>query len=312
MIGKLNAVCALFNLGSVSSYIKEESSQNNVYKVMTTKGIYVIKEYSYDAIKNYYHLNKRRNQIYISEIFNNNGIKCILPINKNNKYFILYNRHYYLAFPYSAADKLSVELYTTKHLKHLAQTEANIHNLKIVASLPCLYKKVNINFNKAIKKYKKNFKITNCIKKNQYSLERLIEECNIRINRVKENMCISHNDYKSSNIIWEKETPVLLDFDAVGLVNPYCAMAESAFNFTYSKRNMNLSHYKIYLKTYFENREYPKVDFKDILYVSVNGKLQWLSYLLSSGYEHDIINMIEELSFFYENINKLYEIYLSI
>lgn len=35
-------------------------SQNKVYKVNTDKGIYVVKEFSLDAIKNYYYLRKRK------------------------------------------------------------------------------------------------------------------------------------------------------------------------------------------------------------------------------------------------------------
>lgn len=55
-------VCNLFNLGDLEAYEKESSSQNNVYKVSTNKGTYIIKEFTKDAISNYYYLNKKKNK----------------------------------------------------------------------------------------------------------------------------------------------------------------------------------------------------------------------------------------------------------
>ena len=55
-------VCLKFNIGKLESYNKELSNQNNVYKVVTDKGIFIIKEFTKDAIGNYYYLTKRKKQ----------------------------------------------------------------------------------------------------------------------------------------------------------------------------------------------------------------------------------------------------------
>ena len=70
-----------YNLGDIKSIELFDSSQNKVYDVVTSKSRYVVKEFSYDAIGNYYQLSKRKNQIAISELLNKKGIKCSLPIN---------------------------------------------------------------------------------------------------------------------------------------------------------------------------------------------------------------------------------------
>ena len=57
-----------YKLGSIVDIEVFKSSQNNVYKVVTDKKMYVTKEYSIDAISSYYYLKKRKEQIKISEI----------------------------------------------------------------------------------------------------------------------------------------------------------------------------------------------------------------------------------------------------
>lgn len=52
-----------WKLGKVIKMKTLTSSQNNVYKVTTDKNTYVIKEYSKDAISNYYYLKKGKNKL---------------------------------------------------------------------------------------------------------------------------------------------------------------------------------------------------------------------------------------------------------
>ena len=39
---KLINICEIFKLGEIEAYQQEDSSQNSVYKIVTTKGIYII------------------------------------------------------------------------------------------------------------------------------------------------------------------------------------------------------------------------------------------------------------------------------
>ena len=141
---------------------------------------------------------------------------------------------------------------------------------------------------------------------NQMILSQLIDKCNQNIFNMKNNLCISHNDYKPLNILWNNDKPILLDFDAVGMVNPTCAMCESAFTFSLIDGKVNFDNYRTYLKTYLE--EEIKDNFQLALYVSMNGKLQWFAYLLSQK-RVDVKQMIQELVLYAQNIDKFYEIY---
>ena len=85
-----------YNLGNFMEMELLKSNQNKVYKVVTNKGNYVIKEYSIDAIGSYSYLKKREEQIRISEILNENGIDTVIPMVYKKRYFIFYKKNYYL------------------------------------------------------------------------------------------------------------------------------------------------------------------------------------------------------------------------
>lgn len=163
-----------------------------------------------------------------------------------------------------------------------------------------------------LKDIKNDDKLTTMIIKNKDKLEDLITNCNNNINIMKENLCISHNDYKVKNILWDDLKPTLIDFDASALSNPTCCLSESAFTFSKINSEINYDHYKVYLEHYINSYGTIKDDFKKALYVSMNGKLQWYTYLISRRNTQDILAMTKELLLFYENIDKFYEIYRSI
>lgn len=238
----LNKICSIFNLDTLEAYIQEESSQNIVYKVTTNKGIYIIKEFSKDAISNYYYLTKRKKQI----------------------------------------------------------------------DIPCTYKKINIDLDKLLSISKDNDILKSLINKNKEKLIDLINICNNNLSLMKNNLCISHNDYKHKNILWNNLTPVLIDFDASGLSNPTCCLSESAFTFSRFENEINYEHYKTYLEQYIKTYGKIKEDYKIALYVSMNGKLQWYNYLISKKRINDVISMTKELLLFYNSIDKFYKIYESV
>ena len=163
---------------------------------------------------------------------------------------------------------------------------------------------------------KKDEKLFELLNNNKGKLLKLIENCNKYINNVSDNLCISHNDYKLLNIMWDNDEIMLLDFDATGLANPTCCLCESAFTFSKKDSTINYDLYYEYLKNYFLYYGKIKEDFKECLYVCLNGKLQWLQYMLSKNnkkkdnYILDTIDMINELVLYYNNIEKFYNIYL--
>ena len=300
-------------LEEIKNIEKLDSSQNNVYKITTKNNSYILKKYSNFAIKNKKELNKRKLQIEISKELNELGIKTILPIKFNNDYFIYYKNNYYLIYEFYNYKVIKSKELTLKHIKILANTQAKIHKLNLKKAIPCHYKKININLDKTKKQYKKDLSIQKILYDNLIDLKGLIKNCNKNLKKVNNNLCISHNDYKLKNILWDDDNIYLIDFDACGLSNPTVSLVESAFSLSKINNEINLDFYKEYLKEYKKIYGTIKDNYEEAITVAMNGKLQWLEYLLNIKKDtNKIYSMLEELILFIKYKEKFLEIYLSL
>ena len=301
------------NLGSVLS------SQNLVYLVETDKKSYYIKQYSKDAIRNNKDLLIRKRQVAVAENLKENGVPAVLPLTFDNKYFIKYNKDYFLVFDYLNKQPITEQDLNIKSIKILANTLAIIHKLDIKCSLNCQYKKVNIDFNKYLKKYNKLDKdLYDIVKDNQLLLEELISSCNNNISKVKDHLCVSHNDYKLLNILWEKDYMYLIDFDATAMSNPTVSFAEAAFALSRQNNELNKEFYKEFVSSYVKKYGVLDIAFEDALSVSMNGKLQWLEYLMSNCSKRNrdsidgVISMVKELRLFIDSKEEMIGLYNSV
>ena len=307
------------NLGSVLSITYVKSSQNLVYLVETDKKSYYIKQYSKDAIRNNKDLVNRKRQVAVAESLKENGVPAVLPLTFDNKYFIKYNKDYFLVFDYLNKQPITEQDLNIKRIKKLANTLAIIHKLDIKCSLNCQYKKVNIDFNKYLKKYNKLDKdLYDIVKDNQLLLEELISSCNNNISKVKDHLCVSHNDYKLLNILWEKDYMYLIDFDATAMSNPTVSFAEAAFALSRQNNELNKEFYKEFVSSYVKKYGVLDIAFEDALSVSMNGKLQWLEYLMSNCSKRNrdsidgVISMVKELRLFIDSKEEMIGLYNSV
>lgn len=318
-ISAINKIFEVLELGKVEDIKILDSSQNTVYKVTTDKKEYVLKEYSKDAIRNEYELNKRKRQISVSEKYSQNGIPTILPLKFNNRNFIKYKNRYYLVYDYLDYQTLTPSELDVKKIRKIANVLAITHNLNIKSDLPCQYKTIKIDLNKYLKKYKRlDEKLYKTLYDNYFTLENLILNCNNSIKYVKTHLCVSHNDLKLKNILWKKDFMYLIDFDACAMTNPATALVECAFSLTKKGNKVDTELYKEFIKTYLKKYGQLTTSFKDAQQVAMNGKLQWLEYLMGKCSKKDVqaiedtISMIKELTLYVRKMDELNDIYLSL
>lgn len=304
------------SLGTIKEITYVKSSQNLVHKITTDKKSYYIKQYSKDAIKNDKDLLNRKRQVAVSEKLSENGIPAILPLSFNNRYFIKYKKDYYLIYDYREEQPIEDKDLNNKKIRKLGNTLAIIHNLDIQSNLACQYKKIKIDFNKYLKKYSKiDNTLYNTLNDNYLLIEDLITNCNNNISKVKEHLCVSHNDYKLQNIIWNKDYMYLIDFDATAMSNPTVSFAEAAFALSRQGKVFNIDFYKEFVSSYIKKYGEIVTDFEIALNVAMNGKLQWLEYLMSKCSKKDedsnkgTISMLNELRLFIDNKEEMLNIF---
>lgn len=307
----------VLNLGRLKEIVKVNSSQNKVFEVITDSGKFILKQYSKDAINEKKDLNKRIKQIEISEQFSDHGINVILPLKFGKNYFVKYIDDYYLIYDYYEYRIIDEDELTLKEIEILGKTLAKMHKLNINEDLEWQYKKINIDYEMCLNSFEKiNDKLYDCLKKNIEQLILLTNDCN-DFDDLLDNFCISHNDYKLKNILWDDEDMYLIDFDACALANPYVAMAEAAYSLSRQNGIINLDFYEIFLKSYLDIYQCD-TDFRKALKVAMNGKLQWLEYMIGRLLNNDllmvkdVIAMINEVILYFDNIDKFYDIYINL
>ncbi len=315
----MNELFKKLNLGIITNIEPVDSSQNSVVKITTLDNAYLVKQYSKDAIKNENDLLTRTKQIDISKVLNSSGIPTILPIEFNNENFIHYDNKYYLIYNYLEYKTLSSEELNDYYITTLAETLASLHKLNLHYDLPIQYKTINIDYDAYLTKLNKEDKYKELYKlmlDNKKELTNLINTCNNILPKLNKDLCISHNDYKLKNILWNNEQIYLIDFDASSLSNPAVSLAESAFALSRQKGKVNYDFYKLYLTSYLKTYGTLNTNYSDALTCAMNGKLQWYEYLLNNVDEpnriDDSISMTKELLSFIDSKEKLLSIYNNI
>ena len=99
----------------------------------------------------------------------------------------------------------------------------------------------------------------------------------------------------------------LLVFVATAMSNPTVSFAEAAFALSKQNKVLNKDFYKDFVASYTKKYGNIEEDFETVLNVAMNGKLQWLEYLMSKcskknkDYNTGTINMLNELKLFIDN-----------
>ena len=280
---RLTKVLTIFKLGKLLKWRQVPSNQNTVFVVKTTLGRFVVKEFSEDAISDTRTLNLRREQTRVSREWNKSGIRCIVPRTD----FLELEGRFYVVYDYFEGK--NKKHFGKKELALLAQTQAKIHQLKTSTTLNCEYDE--IDFGGKLK-----------------CLYELVRANNDGLKAAKRELIASHNDYKPLNILWQNGEMYLMDFDAVSLVNPTCAVYESALTFSLVRGRVRRERFDYYLEEYSKYAALSQD--KRLLAVAANGKLRWLRYLSSKDWKRntkvrkDIKHLTKELESYYKTIVK--------
>jgi len=95
------------------------------------------------------------------------------------------------------------------------------------------------------------------------------------------NTVISHLDLDSKNVLWNDETPILIDWEASGHINPMQSLTETAIYWSENKSGM-LDHdrFSAFIRGYKSRFGPIQADWRMVLENGLLGMLGWLEYSL--------------------------------
>lgn len=314
-----------------NSFIKQDitnvekikiGSQNHIYKIETSNDKYIIKLFNKDTISNKKEEEIREKKEIIASIASKNGINTIVPLKFNNKFIQNFQNNYFCIYKYCNFSSIVYKDMTITKIQNLSNTINKLHNLKFDVELPKITKKITIDFDYYLNIFlKTNQKLYEVLYENKIFLSSLINEINRSLNNLTEPEVINHNDIKHSNVLWNKDEPILVDWDATNYINPFCALNEYAYFWSINKNQLNTNYYEVFLTTYLKNNSC-KDNFQDVIYGSLYGKMSWFNYSLNRCTSdnssekkegiNSIHNLINDFNYYVKNIPVMLNIYNNI
>jgi thiamine kinase-like enzyme len=203
--------------------LKNQGLCNKNYFIKTTKNNYILRYFLQNGQENI----NRKVEFYIqNKAFKKNIASKALYLEKNQKFMIsryVKGKH--------------KERLNTKNIKKLASSIKKLHNIK-------LKKEINIyDFNLDIKLYKKNL-----INDKSKKIIKKTIKINEKINKLKKDIVLCHNDLNPKNILFNKNIIKFIDWEFAKYYDKFFDLAIVCVEYKFDKKQQN-----IFLKSYLKN-----------------------------------------------------------
>jgi len=302
---------------------------HRMYKVVTEKGIYAIKELNQGVMKRKGAYSNFVFSEKVTNIVKVNGIKAVGAVKLNNDIIKKINEDYFMVFDWLDGKTLKAKEITKKHCEIIGKILAKIHNMDFSEIEDNERKKIDkqeFDWNKYLELAKeKNKDYIEILEQNCSLLYELNNKSNEALEYASKNLVISHTDLDRKNVMWQEDTPFIIDWEASGYVNPTIELIQVAWYWSGGDvENIDYNKFEIVVNTYkkYSNREIDK-NINKLIYVDIYGGLEWLNYnfkrslCIENKYERDEIELaeneirqsIKEIKYNVSQMNKIMEIF---
>lgn len=323
--------CERYDLGKIKNISRLFGGlMHKIFKVETDKGIYCIKVLNSEVMARKEAFNNFVVSESIANLAKQNGIPASSALNMEGNYLIKLDDIYYMVFDFVDGKILKDENITIEHCKKIGNILAHIHSLdyKEIGLKPNVvkYKRLynwesyidNPNFDKMSYKnvYLKNYKKYNSI----------LKRANERFNESNKNQAICHSDMDPKNVIWNKDNPIIIDWECAGLANPEKELLEDALGWSgFLSNNFSEEKFMAMFKEYSKYRSIDNIEWFDIICGNLVGRFDWLKYNLERSLgiiandeeeiklaENEVIKTIDEINRYLDLIGDMYDIIIKL
>ena len=323
--------CERYDLGKIQNISRLFGGlMHKIFKVETDKGIYCIKVLNSEVMARKEAFDNFVVSESIANLAKQNGIPASSALNMESNYLIKLDDIYYMVFDFVDGKILKDENITIEHCKKIGNILAHIHSLdyKEIGLKPNVikYKRLynwesyidNPNFDKMSYKnvYLKNYKKYNSI----------LKRANERFNESNKNQAICHSDMDPKNVIWNKDNPIIIDWECAGLANPEKELLEDALCWSgFLSNNFSEEKFMAMFKEYSKYRSIDNIEWFDIICGNLVGRFDWLKYNLERSLgiiandeeeiklaENEVIKTIDEINRYLDLIGDMYDIIIKL
>lgn len=250
---------------------------NQLYQLTTTTGQYAIKIMNPTKLKEDPDIIKK---LEISETIATkarlNGVNAICAISFDQHYVNENDGIYFLIYPWCDGTILTSKEITPTHLKLIAKQQATLHKIKVTTSYDLKeMSKIDYSYYYNLVKFKEE-PWALFFKKNFMRLQEIYEITFQNYQHLSKQVSYVHKDLNRKNILWQNETPYIIDWETATISNPSLDFFNSAWFLT---EDIKKDKYKVFTKEYLTimNLEDP---IEVSIYSAIIEECKWLEFSL--------------------------------
>lgn len=318
------------DLGTIIKSIDKVTGglSHRMYKVVTDKGTYAIKELNSGIMKK----NTAYSNFLFAEKFTDlakaNDIPAVGAIKIGNDIMKKIDNKYYMIFEWIEGTILKSEDIEEKHSEIVGKLLAKIHNIDFSSIDDDSRKYTNTRM------YDWNNYVTIASEQNKpyfqlykdnidvlYDLNKKSKEA---IEYANNNLVISHRDLDRKNIMWQGDNPYIIDWEASGYINPTLELIQVAWYWSGGDiEKIDYNKFEKVIKSYKKNYNgYIDSNIDVLIHADIYSGLGWIDYNLKRSLciEHDyheeevhlaeneVMQSINEIKYNVSQFSKMIEI----
>lgn len=278
----------LFNKYRIGNIIEDPKSisgglMHKIFKVKTETNVYAIKWLNPSVMQRSGVMENMINSERIANVFSK-YLPVVAALNIENQIVLHSNNKYYMIFDWIEGNSMFPPLISKEHCYAIGSLLGRMHQLDITVV------GVNKDNSESIL-YDWNGFMVKGKKQKAYWIDTYaniidkLSHWNILDNeansRLSENMLISHRDLDPKNVMWHKNKPYFIDWEAAGYINPHQELLE-VLNYWANdgKGELDRENFNTLLNAYKEYMSITEVDWDGVLNRGYGGMLGWLEYSL--------------------------------
>ena len=282
---KITELCMNYDLGKLIEEPKLVTGglMHKMYHVRTDRGEYAIKWLNPDIMRRPEALTNMIHSELVSNALSN-VIPLVAAKTFHGKNIIEMDGSFFVVFDWLDGQSVFVPDISEYHCEQIGKILGKIHAAHITVDTMAEDNDIRdeYDWNLLMEKAKEcNTEVYSVLQENLADMMRWDRDVVTGLHEASLDQVISHRDLDPKNVMWKKDEPYIIDWEAAGYVNPFQELIE-VLNYWIPDETgkYDKAKFDVLMQSYTENNTIHNVNWDVILNCSFDGMLGWLEYNL--------------------------------
>ena len=285
MTKTIEQLCTQYNLGLLVSEPKQVSGGflHKMYRVVTNLGEYAVKVLNPEIMQRREAMQNMVHSEMIADMLKYR-VPLVAAIDFDGEKVIEIEGTFFCVFDWQEGEAIYVPDITAEHCAQIGRILGRIHVADI--AIPGVEKSTEgreaYEWDKLLEAAKEqNSEIFSVFSENLQSIIKWDKAALDSLQEISQEQVISHRDLDPKNVMWQDDTPYVIDWESAGYVNPYQELIE-VLNYWIkdAEGSYDKKKFDALIQSYAVRKDIMHVNWKAVLNSGFDGMLGWLEYSL--------------------------------